>query len=103
MFSSCFKRNILILVSISLSLCLSHEQLIRKKQIRTIQINDKNKTEIIAYNNDNFTIENLTKYIKEIIQEKMYNIDNFNNLFIAPLVLKDPVFWNNSNLKKILG
>jgi len=51
-----------------------------KKQIRTIKINGKNKTEIIAYNNENFTIDKLTKYIKEIIQEKMYNIDNFNSL-----------------------
>jgi len=51
-----------------------------KKQIRTIQINDKNKTEIIAYDDHSFTIDKLTKYIKEIIQEKMYSIDNFNKL-----------------------
>ena len=67
-----------------------------KKQIRTIQINDKNKTEIIAYNNDNFTIENLTKYIKEIIQEKMYNIDNFNNL----LKQNEDLLKKNEELKK---
>jgi hypothetical protein len=48
-----------------------------KKQIRTIQINEKNKTEIIAYNNSSFTIDKLTKYIKEIIQEKMYSIEYF--------------------------
>jgi phage anti-repressor protein len=51
-----------------------------KKQLRNIQVNGKNKTEIIAYNNGNFTIDKLTKYIKEIIQEKMYSIDNYNNL-----------------------
>lgn len=51
-----------------------------KKQIRTIQINEKNKTEIIAYDDDSFTIDKLTKYIKDIIQEKMYSIDNFNKL-----------------------
>jgi phage anti-repressor protein len=51
-----------------------------KKQIRTIHINEKNKTEIISYNNDHFTIEKLTRYIKDIIQEKLYNIDNFNKL-----------------------
>lgn len=67
-----------------------------KKQIRTIQINDKNKTEIIAYNNDNFTIENLTKYIKEIIQEKMYNIDNFKNL----LKQNEDLLKKNEELKK---
>ena len=67
-----------------------------KKQIRTIQINDKNKTEIIAYNNDNFTIENLTKYIKEIIQEKMYNIENFNKL----LKENEDLLKKNEELKK---
>jgi hypothetical protein len=51
-----------------------------KKQIRTIQINDKNKTEIIAYDNNSFTIDKLTKYIKKIIQEKNYSIESFNKL-----------------------
>jgi len=50
-----------------------------KKQIRTIQVNGKNKTEIIAYDNK-FTINELTKYIKEIINSKTYSIDNFNKL-----------------------
>ena len=69
-----------------------------KKQIRTIQINEKNKTEIIAYNNDTFTIDKLTKYIKEIIQEKMYNIDNFNNL----LKQNEDLLKENEELKKQL-
>jgi hypothetical protein len=51
-----------------------------KKQLRNIQVNGKNKTEIIAYDNSHFTIDKLTKYIKEIIREKMYSIDNFNYL-----------------------
>lgn len=52
-----------------------------KKQIRSIIIKDKNKTEIIAYNNEsNFTIDKLTKYIKDIIHSKTYSIDNFNRL-----------------------
>lgn len=51
-----------------------------KKQIRTIQVNGKNKTEIIAYNDSTFTIDKLTKYIKDIIQLKMYSIENFNKL-----------------------
>ena len=50
-----------------------------KPQLRTIKINDKNKTEIIAYN-DIFTIDKLTKIIKEIIQSKIYSIENFNKL-----------------------
>lgn len=50
-----------------------------KNQIRTIQINEKNKTEILAYN-DSFTPEILTNCIKQIIQDKMFSIDNFNKL-----------------------
>ena len=50
-----------------------------KRQLRVIKIDDKNKTEIIMYNN-NFTIDKLTKIIKEIIQSKNCNIENFNKL-----------------------
>ena len=66
-----------------------------KTQIRTIHINEKNKTEIIAYDNSSFTIDNLTKYIKEIIQEKMYSIDNFNKL----LSQNDFLLKENEGLK----
>ncbi len=51
-----------------------------RRQIRHIEINSKNKTEIIAYDLTNFTIDKLTNYIKDIIQSKTYSIDNFNNL-----------------------
>lgn len=51
-----------------------------KKQIRNIIANDKTKTEIIAYNETNFTIDNLKKYIKEIINSRTYNIEKFNQL-----------------------
>ena len=51
-----------------------------KRQIRTIEINNKNKTEIIAYDATNFTIDKLTKHIKDIIHSKTYSIDNFNRL-----------------------
>ena len=51
-----------------------------KRQIRTIEVNGKNKTEIIAYDSTNFTIEKLSKHIKDIIHSKTYSIDNFNRL-----------------------
>jgi len=51
-----------------------------KKQIRSINLNGKKKTEIIAYDTANFTIEKLTKHIKDIIHSKTYSIDNFNRL-----------------------
>ena len=51
-----------------------------KRQIRSLEINGKNKTEIIAYDDINFTIEKLSKCIKDIIHSKTYSIDNFNRL-----------------------
>jgi hypothetical protein len=51
-----------------------------KRQIRSIEVNGKNKTEIIAYDATYFTIEKLNKYIKDIIHSKTYSIDNFNRI-----------------------
>ena len=51
-----------------------------RRQIRSIEINGKNKLEIIAYDLTNFTIDKLTNYIKDIIYSKTYSIDNFNKL-----------------------
>lgn len=51
-----------------------------KKQIRNITIDGKNKVEIIAYDETNFTINNLDKYIQEIINSRTYDIERFNKL-----------------------
>lgn len=51
-----------------------------KRQIRTIEVAGKNKTEIIAYDSTNFTIARLTKHIEDIIHARMYNVENFNRL-----------------------
>jgi hypothetical protein len=51
-----------------------------KRQIRNIEVNGKTKTEIIAYDANNFTIEKLSKHIKDIIHSKTYSIDNFNRI-----------------------
>ena len=51
-----------------------------KRQIRSIEVNGKNTTEIIAYDSTNFTIERLSKHIKDIIHAKTYSIDNYNRL-----------------------
>ena len=51
-----------------------------KRQIRTIEVAGKNKTEIIAYDSTNFTIDRLTKHIEGIIHARMYNVENFNRL-----------------------
>jgi len=51
-----------------------------KRQIRMLEVNSKNKTEIIAYDDNNFTIDKLIKHINDIIHSKTYSIDNFNRL-----------------------
>jgi len=51
-----------------------------KKQIRNIIINDKTKTEIISHNETNFTIDDLKKNIKEIINLRTYSIEKFNKI-----------------------
>lgn len=68
-----------------------------KKQIRNVEVNGKNKTEIISYDND-FTIIELTKYIKEIINSKTYSIDNFNKL----LKQNEELLHENDELKNKL-
>ena len=51
-----------------------------KNHIRSIEVNGKNKVEILAYDETNFTIPRLTKYIKDIIHEATYNIENYNRI-----------------------
>ena len=60
------------------NLIKNHEKI--RKQIRTIEVDGKNKTEIICYDDIDFTIDKLCKYIKDIINDKTYSIDNFNKL-----------------------
>jgi hypothetical protein len=51
-----------------------------KKHIRSIVVKDRIKTEIIAYDKTNFTLERLGKHIEDIIHSKTYSIDNFNRI-----------------------
>jgi hypothetical protein len=68
-----------------------------KRQIRTIDVNGKNKTEIIAYDANNFTIDKLTKHIKDIIYSKTYSIDNFNRI----MKQNEDLVNENKDLKEI--
>ena len=52
-----------------------------KKQLRKINIQGKNKTEIISYDSC-FNIDKLTYYIKEIIRIKTYSLENFDKMLI---------------------
>uniref|UniRef100_A0A6C0I4N8 Uncharacterized protein n=1 Tax=viral metagenome TaxID=1070528 RepID=A0A6C0I4N8_9ZZZZ len=67
-----------------------------KRQVRSIEVGGKNKTEIIAYDSTNFTIERLKKHIADIIHSRTYSIDNFNRLMQRNEMLEA----ENSDLQK---
>jgi hypothetical protein len=69
-----------------------------KRQIRSIEVKGKNKTEIICYDDHHFTIDKLTKYIKDIIHSKTYSIDNFNRILKENELLEK----ENHSLKEII-
>jgi prophage antirepressor-like protein len=48
-----------------------------QKHLRMIKVNDKCKTEIIAYDEVNMTIEKLKKYIQDIIDSRKLCMENF--------------------------
>jgi hypothetical protein len=61
-----------------------------KRQIRSIEVSGKAKTEIIAYDND-FTIVRLTKIITDIIHAKMYSPENVDRLMREKCALQNKV------------
>jgi hypothetical protein len=71
-----------------------------KRHIRSIEVNSKNKTEIIAYDSTNFTIEKLSQYIKDIIHSKTYSIDNFNRIMKENEDLHDKARELNKELEQ---
>ena len=89
------------------NLIKSHPKI--KPQLRRIKVNEKNKTEIIVYN-DKYSIDKLTKIIKDIIQSKIYNIENFNKLtkqneelLIENKLLNDKLkFLEKNNLEQMV-
>ena len=56
----------------------SHSKI--KSHLRSIEVNGNNKHEILAYDATNFTIIRLSRIIRDIIQEKTYNRENFDRL-----------------------
>lgn len=59
--------------------CIKKHPLL-KNRLRIITINDIAYRELIALDNDNFTIEKVEQLIKDIIKEQEYNIENYNLL-----------------------
>jgi hypothetical protein len=70
-----------------------------RRQMREIEIEGKKKTEIIAYD-ESFTIERLTKHIKDIIHTKIYGVENFNRLLKEHDDLKQSFREVNSKLEE---
>lgn len=66
------------------------------KQLRQINVNGLNKTEMIAYDEESFTIDSLVSLIKKIIHDKTYNEKNFDRLVEENRVLKE----ENATLKE---
>ena len=67
---------------------------ILKKQIRTLSVDNpdytnENYREMLALDNDNFTIDKIDKYIREIIKENEYNIENYNLLVEKNIILEE--------------
>ena len=60
---NCIKKNVLL-----------------QKRIRSITINDIAHRELLALDNENFTIEKMCDYFKDIIKENEYNVENYNLL-----------------------
>ena len=56
----------------------SHSKI--KSHLRSIEVNGHNKHEILAYDATNFTINRLSRIIKDIIHEKTYSRENFDRL-----------------------
>ena len=51
-----------------------------KEKFAHLNLIEENKPIIIAYDAKNFTIEKLSKHIRDIIHSKTYSIGNFNRL-----------------------
>ncbi len=89
----CHKKNFLnfrLIAAFKVKNKIQIENAIKKhsilsKRIRSIKVEnpnyeEENYRELIALDNANFTIENIDKYIKEVIKENEYNIENYNLL-----------------------
>ena len=71
---------------------------ILKNRVRNIVINDISHRELIALDNDNFTIEKVEQIIKEIIKENEYNVENYNLILKKNEELQNQIYKLNDEL-----
>lgn len=63
-----------------------------KERLRILTINDIAYREIIALDNNEFTIDNVEKIIKDIIKENEYNVENYNLLLKKNEELQNEIY-----------
>lgn len=71
-----------------------------KKRIRSVIINNKSYTELIALN-DEFIVEKIEEYIKEIITNTQYNLKNYQSLINKYDDLKNVNFKLNDTINEL--
>ena len=62
-----------------------------KKKRRNIIYCDKNHTELLAYDNEAFSLDCINNMIKDIITEREYNLENYNKLLAQNKVLHNDI------------
>lgn len=71
-----------------------------KDRLRILTINDLAYREIIALDDEEFTLENVEQIIKDIIKENEYNIENYNLLLKKNEELQNEIYRLNDELTK---
>ena len=75
------------------------------KQLRQINVNGLNKTEMIAYDEESFTTDIIINLIKKVIHDKTYNEKNFDRLVEENRILKEEIIAlkeENAKIDKII-
>jgi hypothetical protein len=74
---------------------------ILQKRLRLITTNDDiTHRELLALDEDEFTIENIEQYIKEIIKQNEYNLENYNLLLKKNAAQEEEIFQLKQELDK---
>jgi hypothetical protein len=73
---------------------------ILKKRVRSLMIDGLNHRELLAVDEGEFTIDKIDEFIKQIIKENEYNIENYNLLLDKNCKLEDDVRKLEDELKE---
>ncbi len=79
--------------------CIKKHTLL-KNRLRIISIDDIAHRELIALDNEEFTLEKVEQYVKEIIKEQEYNIENYNLLLKKNEELQNEIYQLKDELNE---